>query len=189
MRRARFALAALASLAVSACAMGPLPAPQASIENLQTLRAAGIAPVAAGDFALAQGNPASMDKTLTIRAGIVSAPEGSFALYLRQTLTAELKAAGKFDAGSAIVISGELTRSDVDAGIAKGHAVLGARFKVTRDGSVVYDKPLQVEDVWEGDFLGAVAIPNAMNHYNALYPKLVGALLSDSDFKTAARPR
>jgi hypothetical protein len=190
MRPERFAIVVIGALATSACAMGPLPTPQASIENLQAVRAAGIAPVALGDFVLAPGKPKSMDRTLTIRAGIVSAPgDGSFASYLRQTLSAELAAGGKLDAGSTIVISGELTRSDVDAGVSRGHAFLGARFIVTREGKVAYDKPLEVEADWDGDFLGAVAIPAAMNHYNALYPKLVGALLSDTEFKNAARKR
>ena len=189
MRRARFVLAALAGLALSGCAMAPLPAPQASIDNLQTLRAAGIAPVAVGAFTLAPGKPEGMDKSVGIRAGIVSAPSGSFAGFLQQTLEAELKGGGRLDPTSTIVVSGELTQSDVSAGIDRGHATLGAQFKVTRGGSVVFDKPLLVQDDWDGDFMGAVAIPAAMDHYNGLYHKLVGALLSDQDFKAAAKPR
>ncbi len=188
MRRFRLASALAVTLLTSACAMGPLSAPQASLDTIQSVRASGIARVNVGDFRLADGKRKSMDHTLTIRAGVVSAPgDGSFSSYLRQILIDELTSGGKYDAQSPIVISGELTNSDVDAGLSKGHGVLAAHFVVRRDGAIAYDKVLEVQSDWEGDFFGAVAIPDAMNHYNALYPKLIATLLSDTAFQSAVK--
>lgn len=179
-----FALA----LSTAGCAMG-LPQHTATLENIQAMRAAGIAKVGVGTFALAPDLPESMDRTIGIRAVTVSSPDGSFSTYLRQTLITELTAGGKLDPNSPIVIGGALTESKIDAGIGQAHAVLGANFSVTRDGKIVFSKAFEVHDDWQGDFLGAVAIPAAMDHYTALYSKLVGALLTDTEFRAAAGPR
>ncbi|MBI3675317.1 MAG: hypothetical protein HY243_01700 [Proteobacteria bacterium] len=184
----RYFLVVIVSAAVASCAMAPLPAPQASIDNLQTIRAAGIAPVKLGDFTLAPGLSDATDKSIAIRAMTVAAPGGSFTGYLRDTLRVELQAGGKLDPNSTIVVSGQLTRSVIDAGMSDPHAILGAIFVVTRDGNEVYRKPLEVRTRWTGDFLGGIAIPEADKQYTALYAKLVSAFLSDGDFKVAAQP-
>ena len=47
---------------------------------------------------------------------------------------------------------------------------------------------MSVDAKWESTFIGAVAIPDAMNNYYALYDKLTLSLLTDADFKAAAKP-
>lgn len=177
------------ALTTAACATGPLAAPQASPQNLQTLRVAKASPVKVGPFALAPGKPASMDKSVSIRGSQMSSPNGgSFAKYLEETLVTELRAAGKLDAASNIEIRGLLTESKVDAGgVSTATAALGATFTVTRGGAVVYEKPLRVQSVWESSFLGAIAIPTAINEYTAQYSKLVTVLLNDPEFQAAIR--
>ncbi len=185
----RITFIAAFALATAACAMQPLPAPQATMDNLQAVRAAAIAPASVGGFTLAPGMPAKADKSIGIRAMSVAAPDGSFSSYLRTTLITELKAGGKYDPNSAIVITGQLTASRIDAGMDRPNATLGANFTVTRDGTVVYNQPLEVRDEWAGTFLGDIAIPVAQDHYTGLYAKLVGKLLSDEAFRAAAKPR
>ena len=185
----RFFFVVIVSTAAASCAMAPLPVPQASIDNLQAIRAAGIAPVKLGDFTLGPALSEANDKSIGIRAMIVAAPGGSFTGYLRDTLASELRAGGKLDLNSTIVVSGELTTSRIDSGMSAPNAVLGAIFVVTRDGNEVYRKPLEVNAHWTGDFIGGIAIPEAERQYTALYAKLVGEFLSDSDFKVAAKPR
>jgi hypothetical protein len=85
------------------------------------------------------------------------------------------------------VITGFLQESQVDPAISEGSAKLAARFVVMRAGSAVYDKELTVSSKWESSFLGAVAIPAAINEYTALYRKLVGVLLDDPTFQAATR--
>jgi hypothetical protein len=184
MRQLRIAASVLLMFSLSACAVTMSQQP-ATMDNIQTIRAARIPNVAVGTFGPAPSLPAHADTAITFRADSLSAPSGSFSAYLRQTLITQLTASGRFDANSPIVISGLLTESNADTALDRPHAVLGAEFTVTRGGQQIFRKSLQVEDSWTGDFFGAVAIPDAMNHYTALYSKLVGVLMLDPGFRAA----
>lgn len=176
------------ALVLAGCAT-QLGAPVATTDNILKAKASGMTPVQVGDFSLAPGKEEGMDTGISIRAASVSAPtEGSFSQYLKATLITELKAAGLLDPSSHSVIRGYLTQSEVNSGITEGSGSLGARFIVTRDGRTVFDKELVVSSKWESSFVGAVAIPVAINEYTALYRKLVAALLDDSQFRAALNP-
>jgi hypothetical protein len=179
----------LACLGLAACAEAPLPPPQATLDNIQAIRAANLEPLRVGAFAAAPGKPTEMDKSVAVRAGVQPAPGGSFAKYLGDTLAAELKGAGKLDDSSTLVVSGVVTETHVDSGMSTAHAALGAHFTLVRGGATVFEKTLRVESSWDGDFIGAVAIPDAFNHYSGLFPKLADALFADPDFQAAAHPR
>ena len=183
------ALAAL-SLSLGACTMTALPGPTASLDNIQALRSAGVAPMTVGSFTPGPGAPTEMDQSITVRAGIQPAPEGSFAKYLGDTIAVELKGAGKFDPGSTLIVSGVVTNTHLDSGMPVGaaHAALSAKFTLMRGGKVVFDKVLSVDSTWDSNFIGAVAIPDAINHYTDLFQKLAGKLFADPDFNAAARP-
>ena len=178
--------AALLVVLLTACVSVPLPAPNASVANAMKLRAARIIPVATGSFVLAPGKPASMDTTLGgLRGSSATPANGSFALQLRDVLLTDLKTAGLYDASSKYVIEGQLTDSQVDAAIGTGTARLSARFVVKRDGTIVFDKELLARGSWDSSFMGPIAIPTAMNGYNALYATLIGQLIDDPDFRAA----
>lgn len=133
---------AVASLQLTGCAM-PMAAPQATIQNTAKLRTAPLAPARLGSFTLAAGQPADMDKGVSLRGSQVqSTYNGSLAQYLKETLRVELDAAGLLDPASQTVISGTLTESDADAAIGTGTAKLGARFVVTQGQAVKYDRTL-----------------------------------------------
>ena len=185
--RLRFALAALACGLAAGCST-PLALQQQTFENVQLLAANDIPQMALGEFALAKGLPAGMDKSLGIRADSVTPPAGlTFSGYLKQTLEAELTGAGKLNPSAPVVISGELTRSHVQTSGSNSSGELGARFHVTRNGTAAFDKELVVTETWPSSFFGAEAIPAAMNHYNGFYPKLVTKLLQDPEFRVAIR--
>ena len=183
----RLASVAVLGAALFGCATVKMPVPTtASADNLSTLRAANLAPAKAGAFVLAAGKPAAMDTTLDgLRGSSVEPANGSFAKTLREELVVELKAAGLYDDASGIVIAGELTDSMVDAAIGTGTARLGAHFTVTRDGKTVFDKTLTVDSKWDSSFIGAVALPAAINQYTAQYKTLAGKLFADADFQKA----
>ena len=183
---ARLSAVAAMGLALFGCAALKMPAPTASAENLSTLRGANLAPAKTGTFVLAPGKPADMDKSLGgLRAASLEPSNGSFAQTLKEELTVELKAAGLYDDNSNIVISGQLTDSQVDAAIGTSSGRLAAHFTVTRDGKQVFDKDVAVDAKWEGSFVGAIAIPAAVNQYTALYKALAGKLFADADFQHA----
>ena len=176
-----------AAAALTGCARIPLGAPVASVDNIQKAKGLGMAPVALGEFKPdAAKDAAKLDKTLSVRSNAVYSPlDESFAKYLQETLRVELQAAGLLDSASATSIRGDLTDSQLDAAIGQGTGSLAARFVVARGGRTLYDKELKVNATWDSSFIGAVAIPAAVNEYTALHRKLVATLLADPAFRTA----
>jgi len=151
---------------------------------VEKLRAANLAPAKAGTFKLAAGKDAALDTRLPGLRGLQVEPgKGTWSQYLKDTLVVELTAAGLHDTASTIVIEGELTDSKVDAAISTGTGRVAARFTVASNARVVYDKELAVEAAWESSFMGAVAVPLAINQYGALYKNLVAKLVDDHDFR------
>jgi len=182
----RWAAIAMCSVTMVGCMSVKLPAPTANPENVQALKASGIAPATTGKFALAPGKDASLDTTVGgLRGSSLTPASGTFSQYLRDEIVAELKAAGLYDEGSNSVIEAQLLDSQVDAAIGTGTGRLAAHFTVTRAGKKVYDKDLAVDAKWDSSFVGAVAIPAAMNQYGALYKSLAGKLFADPDFRAA----
>ena len=183
----RLAAVAAIGLSLFGCATVKMPVPTtASADSLSTLRGANLAPAKAGAFVLAPGKPAAMDTTLDgLRGSSVEPANGSFAKTLREELVVELKAAGLYDDASNIVIAGQLTDSQVDAAIGTGTGKLGAHFTVTRDGKAAYDKTIVVDAKWDSSFVGAIALPAAINQYTALYKTLAGKLFADPEFQKA----
>ncbi len=171
---------------LAGCASVKMPAPTPSAANAQKLRATKLVPSQLGTFTLAAGKPATMDTTLGgLRGSTLSPTNGSFAGQLRDELAAELSAAGLLDPKSRIVIEGQLTDSMVDAAIGTGKGRLAAKIQIKRDGQTLFDKEIVAEATWESSFVGAVALPAAINQYGALYKTLVGKLFDDPDFKRA----
>ncbi len=175
--------------AMTGCAAVKMPAPAPSAANAEKLRATKLAPAQVGTFTLAAGKPAAMDTSLGgLRGSTLSPTHGSFAAQLRDEIATELTAAGLLDPKSSTVIQGQLTDSMVDAAIGTGKGRLAAKIQVQRGGKTVYDKEVVAEATWESSFIGAVAIPLAMNQYSALYKTLVGHLFDDADFRQALAP-
>ncbi|MDR7333483.1 hypothetical protein [Roseateles asaccharophilus] len=73
----------------------------------------------------------------------------------------------------------------VDAAIGTGKGRLAARIQVKRAGSTLFDKEIVAESSWDSSFVGAIALPAAINQYGALYKTLTGKLFDDADFKRA----
>lgn len=180
--------ALLLALLLAGCAQIQLGAPVASVDNIQKAKASGLKRAAVGDFVLAAGKPAEMDRGVSVRSNKVTSPyDQSFAKYLKETLSAELKAAGLLDPAAPLSIRGELQDSVLDVPTSVGKGKVSARFIVVRAGKKVFEKDFSAEATWESSFVGAVAIPAAVNQYSALYRKLVGQLLDDPAFRAAVK--
>lgn len=177
----------VAALQLTGCAQLKMSPPQPTVDNVTKLRNAEFAPVAVGAFKADAAKPAGFDKSISMRgANTLGSPtDDSFAAYLAQTLKADLDSARLFDAAAGTVITGTLTTSDIDAAIGTGTGALGARFVVTRAGTVRFDRVVDVKSSWESSFVAGIAIPRAAMQYEALYRKLVGALADDADFRKA----
>lgn len=176
------------SLLVAGCGSVPLPQHQDSVDAIQSLRSGDLASLRVGTFVRDAKLPAKADQSVVSRSVTVTSPDGgSFALYLGNVLKTDLEAADKLDPQSALVVQGVLTKNELSTGIGTGTGALGARFTLTRNGAAVYDKDLVAQQQWDGNFIGAVAIPDAINHYQSLYKELVEKLLKDEEFRKAAR--
>lgn len=178
--------AALSFLA--GCAQVQLPPPSAKLEIVEKVRASKLPSMAVGSFKLDPKANADIDRGVSVRSNKFSSPfEGSFAQYLRETLLADLRAAGLFDPASSLVVSGTLTDSTLDVPMDIGRATLAARFTLSRSNQIAYDKELKANATWPSSFIGMTAIPEGVRQYTDLYHKLVQQLLDDPDFQNALR--
>jgi hypothetical protein len=185
MRAFYLALAFPLFILLSACGNVPLTY-EPTMANLEALRTDSIAPASVGSFSLAPGKPAELDQSVRARAVTVVPPQGaSFSSVLGDALKKELAAAGKLDPQSSIVISGQLTRSELSVPIGTGHGELGARFQVSRGGKSVFDREFLEKAEWPSAIVGAEAIPVAITQYTSLYKKLLHQLFVDRDFRAA----
>ena len=179
-------IVALTGFALSACAQ-QMGSPQPSMSTLDAVRSSDIPAMRVGTFAPAPTLPASKDKSIGSRAVTLEPPGGSLAKYLGNALENDLRMGGKLDPKADLVLEGLLTASDLDTGMDTGKGNLGAKFSLKRDGKSIFEKDLSVQAQWDSSFVGAVAIPEAINQYTALYDKLATALFTDSDFKAAVK--
>lgn len=182
---AKLLVCASAALWLVGCANVQMPAAQPSVANVNAAKQVLTASVNVGAFALAKGVSPDVDQIISVRgSNSIHAADGkSFSSHLRDVLITELRAAGKFDPAAPMTITGELTKSELEAGMSTGTGKLGAHFVVTVAGGVCLDKELIASAEWPSSFMAAVAVPDAFNHYTALYPELAGKLLQDPDFK------
>src|SRR5579863_3261737 len=178
-------LVVLSALA-SGCATTLAPH-QPSVDTVTLLRSSGMAKLAVGDFKLAPGTKPDVDRSVTSRASTASPAEGTFSAYLKAALTSDLKTAGLYDTGAPLAIQGQLVDAQLDTGMATGRAIISAHLEVMHLGQTVFDKTLKDDHTWESSFVGAVAIPRAINEYQAGYAALLDQLYKDPEFLSACR--
>lgn len=184
---ARYLLVLVAALALTGCATGPIGAHQSSMETVQTLRQSNMGAASVGEFVPAPTLQAGRDKSVSVRGSSLKSPSAnSFSAYLRDSLVQDLRSAGKYDPAAGTVITGQLTQNELNAGgFSKADATVGAKFVVTRGGTSIYDKSISATHEWESSFIGAIAIPEAINQYTQMYSRLLDKLFADEEFRKA----
>lgn len=185
----RFFLPVCLAVVLTGCVTVHATAYQPSIENTQSLARDGSSKMAVDAFTAANG---VQNNSLSVRGSQLTGggSDGTFATYVHDALQAELQTAGRYDPASTLRVSGTLTRNDLNgANISVGTAQIGARFVVSRQKATVYDKEVVADHHWESSFVGAVAIPAAMQNYTTALQKLMAKLFADPDFvKASAAP-
>lgn len=156
-------------------------------ENVQTLRDAGTTSVRLGDFTVAPGLPSAT--RVSLRLNPMVSPYGTgCADYLREAIRQEFAEAGRLSSNAQTELSGILLRNDVDAtGMIRGQANLSARIVVKRAAETVYDRVYMAETSWDSNYVGAIAIPRAVNAYPELVHRFVASLIGDAAFLAAIR--
>lgn len=188
MRAIMIALIA-ASVTLQGCAAISLGAHQPSMDTVVLLRDSGISKLDVGTFSPSPTLPAAADKSVSVRGSTLRPPDKpSFALYLRQSLIADLTAAGKFEPAAPVRVQAELTENKLNAaGASSASAELAATFRVTRNEQLIYEKKFVESPVWKSSFVGAIAFPEAVNHYTESYSQLLLQLYRDDAFIKACR--
>jgi hypothetical protein len=177
-------------LCLLGCIHAPVDELGPSFATVKLIRSANFSPVTLGTFSvpLSKEGQAQPDfaRQINIRGSTMNPPKGGdFSAFLKQTLTAELAAAGRLDAASRVSISAAMTKNLAHENLSKGIAQIAATFTVTRDGKQAFSRNYEVENRWKSEFIGAIAIPEAFRQYNELYGQLVRKLLSDPEFVAA----
>jgi hypothetical protein len=169
----------------SGCAF-KAPPYQPSINNVSLLKRETTQAASVGTFT----PPAQVGAgaSIGLRGGSMTSPVGnSYADYLAAALQADLALAQRLDGKSKIAISGALLGTDIDVAIGTATGYVEARFVVTRDGQVRFDKVKRGTHSWESSFAAAVAVPAAQNAYPVIVQNLLSGLFSDADFQSALK--
>jgi hypothetical protein len=168
------------TLLVTACSV-VAPPYSPSVDNIQALKNAQAAQAHLGTF----DSQASMSNVypVAVRANLMRSPVGdSFGPYLADAMTRELTMAGRLAPQSDIEVKATLLKNSVDAGLAKGEALVSARFVVTRAGTVRYDQVKTASAQWDSSFAAAIAVPKAVEEYPNAVQNLLAQLYADPAF-------
>lgn len=187
MKRFTVVLLILAATVFSTgCAM---VAPQytSSMDNVQAINDGGSFTAKVGEFK--PGTTAEYANPISIRGSSLYSPYGeSYAAYVAEALKQELSFARKLSSDAKTEITGTVLKNDIDAtGFSVGWASVEARFLVTRAGQVRYDRVKSVRHQFASSFVGAQAIPRAVQAYPVAVQKLLAELYGDQAFIEALK--
>jgi hypothetical protein len=125
---------------------------------------------------------------ISLRAASLGSPSGTFAKYLENALISDLTEMGFYDASSATRIDATILRNDIDiSGISTGSGVMEVNIKITKSGTVSFEKSYLATTQFESSFVGAVAIPKGQSEYPNLVRVLLQQIYSDSAFIQAIK--
>jgi len=183
-RRVAITLFALSTLALSACSV-VAPKPALSVERTQLLREDG---GAAKVGAVSAGPDANNDR-IGLRGNGMKSPYNTYSQYLHEAIAQDLKEAGRLDAAAPVEITAVLLHNDLHtAGFSTNDGEIAAHFVVKRDGAVRYDATKEAKLSWDSSFIGAIALPRAVQKYPELVGKLLLELYRDPAFVSALKP-
>jgi uncharacterized lipoprotein YajG len=172
-------------ITVTGCST-PAPTYSVSIPNLQTLRDANLAQVAVGEVT-ATGSAAN-NESISVRANSMVSPQGTFAKYLQNALVQELSDARLLDPKSDIKITAVLLKNDISAGgFITNSAEMEVQIAVSKAAQKTFDKVKKAKIEWDSNFIGAIAIPRAMQNYPRLVETLLKELYADKDFLSSLK--
>ena len=169
-------------LATTACSFNPPPY-ATSFQNVQQARELPH-PVKVGQF---KADKPAIDQ-ISLRGNTLKPATGSFADYVRGAVVSELTVADKYSESAQDELIATLLENDLDAsGFQIGNGKIAAHFTLRRNGGDSFSKTISAENSWPSSFVGATAIPNAVNAYPELVEKMLGKLYSDTDFVSALK--
>lgn len=125
--------------------------------------------------------------SLMVRLNPISSPAGSIPLHIQAAINDELRRAGLLDPQAGRQLHVQLTKSQLNSGVASGDGELAAHFVLREGDRVLFETTKQVDRNWSSSFFGPIAIPVAANNYNPMLQSLLKSLYSDPQFLKALK--
>ena len=176
---------AIASLSFVGACSTPAPPYAVSIPNVQALKLANAAPISVASFSAL---PGANNESIGVRANTMVSGSGTFAKYIENALIQELTDARLLDPKADVKIGAVIIKNDISAGgFITNSAEIEARFTVTQANAVKFEKVKRAQISWDSSFLGAVAIPNAIQKYPVIVTELLKELYADKEFIAAIK--
>ncbi len=168
---------------ISGCAV-PAPKYQPSKENIELIAKKNYPSIGVMRFEDKEGG--KNKKLITIRSVQMNSPyEDSYARYIEEAIKLDLMLADRYSSNAATKIDGVLIQNEMNGGgINAGDAVVEVEVSVVKDNLITFKKNFKQTHEWESSFLGAHAIPKAMEQYPILIEKLIGKIFADSEFSS-----
>lgn len=119
-----------------------------------------------------------------VRLGTMSSPyDNSYAEYLKRALIMELVEVEKYSDTGNFVISGTLLKNEITSPVfEQGKVMMSARIVVKDSDSVLFDKVVEYENVWDVPFAGDDARRKAPHIYLKAMNKFVELIFDQIDF-------
>lgn len=172
-------------LLISGCST-TAPNYSASIDNIEALKKSGDFHAKIGNFT-SIASEENMNPISIRGSSMVSPYQNSYATYVGEAIKQELVMAKKMAQNADIELSGVLLKNDINADIRTGHANIKMQLIVKKNDKVNYDRVKSVEHQWDSSFVGAIAIPRAMQEYPVMIQKLLAQFYNDNDFVNALK--
>jgi hypothetical protein len=181
----RLAVSGLAVAVLAGCAVvaPPYSADYSVLDKLKStsIDKAAVAPVQPRD-------PAAPVNHINLRASPLRAAQGTFAQYLEDALTQDLKEVSAYDPKAGTLISATILKNNIDvSGFSKGEGAMAVKFLITRAGATRLDKTYTANTEFDSSFVGAIAIPNGQNEYGHLVKVLLAQVYADPEFVNALK--
>jgi len=177
---------ALTVVTLSGCATLVAPTYSPSYETLDQLKKTNVQHLSIGS--VQPTDPNAKANHITLRGSSLNSPSGTFAKYLENALISDLTEMGFYDATSLTRIDATILKNDIDvSGLSTGSGIMEVNLKLTKSGSVFFEKPYTATTQFESSFAGAVAIPKGQIEYPNLVRALLQKIYTDPAFVEAIK--
>jgi hypothetical protein len=171
------ALTSLFVFGASACS-STIARYEVSASNIETMKQLQIKPIAVDTFESIPPGLYSLGGCRTRES--IETPQGfSFASYIRQAFTDELKLAGLYDSNSALIIRGRLDKISFDSTVPTGKWVMTFTVASPKDPGF----SIESKHEFSTNVVGSKACRQVADAYSTAVQQLIKQIISDPRFK------
>jgi hypothetical protein len=173
----RLSIVLLSATLATGCAFNVSPY-GASVNNVESIKLAGIKPVSVAPFLAAEPGKSSIN----CRAAGPVTVTPSFSTYIEKALIDELKLAGAYDSKSELILKGKLEEIDFSSGITDGKWIFTITLSNSRGESFTTNSIFG----FSGSFVADRACQETAQAFAPAVQKLVQDIVSNPQFRKIA---